>query len=154
MADRHRVLEQLVDDEDLDAVLAMVTLDEIAVAWCAHRGRPHDRLSDTDDPDQWASDLFFTDEVFRRADLYRSLLLKLVEHAPSDDLLGAVGAGPLENFVSDDEDDLRWLESHCRTNRGLRIALSGVWCWSDVSNETMHRLDVAAGVPLARPRDV
>jgi hypothetical protein len=54
---------------------------------------------------------------------------------------------------SDDEDDLLWLERECSTNPKLRIALSGVWCSSFVSEENVRRLDVAAGVPLARLRE-
>jgi len=50
----------------------------------------------------------------------------MVEHA-SDDVLGYIWAGPLENFVSDYEDDLGWLERQCSTNpdsgrRGCMLA--------------------------------
>jgi hypothetical protein len=150
MIDRHRVLEELVDDEDFDRLLSLVTLDEVAMAWCSRSARVHASSEDDDDPDWWAVALFFSTELFRRRDLYRSLLLKLVEHA-TDPVLGHVGAGPLENFVSDDEDDLVWLEQKCAMNSRLRTALSGVWCGNEVSAHTLIRLDRAAGVELRRP---
>jgi len=150
--ERWRALEGLVDDEDLDALLSLVTLDEIAASWCSYAERPHDPGSDEEDADWWAVQLFFTTELCSRPDLYKALLLKLIEHARSSDVLGAIGAGPLENFVSDDEDDLRWLEQQCETNEGLREALSVVWCWNDATEATMQRMDRAAGVELRRPR--
>ena len=94
--------------------------------------------------------MLFGGAFYRDRDLIRSLLIKLVEYANSDQL-GVIGAGPLENFVSDDEDDLRWIETRCASNEGFRVALSGVWCASSVSAGTMERLDAAAGVRLSRP---
>ena len=148
MAIDPEILHAHVDAEDVDGLLELVSVGEIAAAWCRYSGREH--RDDDEDPDWWAIALFFTREIFRRPALYRSLLVKLVDVA-SDDVLGNVAAGPLENFVSDDEDDLRWLESECARNPRLRTALAGVWCARNVSEQTMRRLDAAAGEPLARP---
>jgi hypothetical protein len=141
------VLQALVDEENLDRLFSLVSLDDVAIAWCRSHSAP--RSIDGDDPDWWAVDLFFTRAISERSMLYRSLLLKLIEHANEADL-GNIGAGPLEDFVSDDTDDLAWLESQCASNPKLRTALAGVWCSNHVSEETLERLDVAAGVKLAR----
>lgn len=150
MAAQPKVLQQLVDDEDLDGLFALVTLDEVAIAWCSYTDRDHGPAQAADDdPEWWAIELFYTTEIFRRSATYRALLLKLVEHG-SDWALGCVGAGPLENFVSDNEGDLQWLERECAVNPKLRTALSGVACSTFVSPQNMDRLDAAAQVPLAR----
>ena len=153
MAGQSEHLQALVLEEDLDALFALVSLDDVAAAWCRYQNTSH-TSDDDDDPDWWAVDLFFTTEIFRRIDVYRSLLLKLVEHA-DESVLGNIGAGPLESFVCDDPDHLQWLESHCASNPKLRVALAGVWCSNDVSAETLARLDRAAGQPLPRlaPRE-
>lgn len=151
MTERHHLLYELVVEGEIDQLLAIVSLDEIATAWCSNHRRPHDPLQHEDDPDWWAVNLLWSSELFGRGDLYRQLLLKLVEHAHDEETLLSIGAGPLENFVSDDEDDLRWLEQECAISAGLRTALSGVWCASHVSASTLSRLDHAAGVALARP---
>lgn len=150
MAAQHRRLEELVNEGDLDTLFELVTLDDAAIAWCSYSDRDHDPNVDEDDPDWWAINLFFAGEMSQRPALYRTVLLKLVEHA-SDRALANIGAGPLENFVSDDSDDLAWLEEQCQGNERLRIALSGVWCARYVSEETLLRLDRMAGVELARP---
>src|SRR5262245_50124916 len=99
---RHEELQELSDDDDLDGILEIATLDEIAQAYCRYRTED-DEDFETTHPDWWAVQIFFDREIFERQDLYRALLLKLVEHA-DDERLGAVGAGPLEDFVSDNED--------------------------------------------------
>jgi hypothetical protein len=145
-------LQELVGHGEIDAVLAIVTLDEIGQAWSRYTEQAH---ADEDDPDVWA--ILLIGESDFRADRtrWRAALLKLVEHAGSDDVLAVVGAGPLEEFVSDDEDDLRWLEEQGSTNPLLRKALAGVWCDNDLSSKTMKRLDAVAGRPLHRipPRE-
>jgi hypothetical protein len=148
VADESEILEALVSEENLDGLLAVVSLDDIATAWCRCQSAAHSE-DESEHPDRWAIDLFFTSELFRRPELYRSLLLKLVEHA-DDSALGQISAGPLEDFVSDDPDDLVWLEFQCASNPKLRTALAGVWCSNDVEPATLERLDAAAGVKLAR----
>ncbi len=141
-------MQRYVDADDLDGLLALVTADEIAHAWHRYHVAPGHRDGH---PDWWAVELFMGREIFQRTALHRQLLLKLVEHG-SQAALGLVGAGPLENFVSDDEDDLRWIEAECKTNARLRTALTGVWSAGYVSEATIQRLDAAAGQPLPRPR--
>jgi len=86
----------------------------------------------------------------RNRELYRAALLKLLEHAP-ESLIALIGAGPLEDFISDDESDLQWLEANAATNERLRSALSMVWVWRRVTPATLSRLEAAARVPLDRP---
>lgn len=141
-------MQRCVDGGDVDGLLAIVSPDQIAIAWNRCSAAPGAEMYGH--PDWWAIELFLGEEIFQRIDLYRHLLLKLVEHA-TEDTLGAVAAGPLENFVSDDEDDLRWIESQCKDNPQLRTALTGMWSFSYVSEATMLRLDAAAGQALPRP---
>ncbi|MBI4933784.1 MAG: hypothetical protein HY828_07900 [Actinobacteria bacterium] len=81
--------------------------------------------------------------------LYRHVLLQLVADA-DDDTIGDVGCGPLEDFISDDADDLAWIETECEQRLAFRRALRHVWCSSYVTPDTLVRLDVAAGMPLHR----
>jgi CspA family cold shock protein len=144
---RHVELEALVRNGDLAAIFAIATLDDVAESWARYSERA-DRPED--DPDWWAVDLLMTSEFLEDGALWRATILKLLEYATTSSLAGAVGAGTLENFVSDDEDDLRWIEEQCRTNGRFREALRWVWCDSFVTPGTMLRLDAAAGEPLSR----
>jgi hypothetical protein len=149
---RHEELQRLVDEVDIDGILAIVTLDDIASAWCRYHllDEPAE-----DNPDWWAVDLFMTDEFLDDHQRLRDALLRLIEHAPTESVVGCIGAGPLENFVSDDDGDLRWIEANTTANEKLRVALSYVWCDGYVTEATMARLDSVAATPLARrpPRD-
>lgn len=146
-----RTLQEIIDDEDINALFERVSLDDIAATWCRYHREDHSADEEAwEHPDWWAIDVLLGGPVYRNSDLIRNLLLKLVEHA-DDEVLGSVGAGPLENFVSDDEDDLQWVEAQCAASEKFRRALAGVWCASYVSEVTMVRLDAAAGVKLARP---
>jgi hypothetical protein len=147
--DLAETLQRLVDAGDIDGLLEVVTPDEIAMAWHRYGATPEPKS--TEHPDWWAIELFMTSEIFQRRELHRDLILKLIEHS-DEDRLGNVGAGPLEDFISDNEADLAWLEAQCETNVGLRTALSGVWCATFVTPATLARLDAAARGALARPR--
>lgn len=140
-------LQRFVDAEDIDGLLRHATLDEIAVAWHRYTAAPEPKGDEH--PDWWAIELLLRRSAFERPAFYRAMLLKLVEHADEDGL-GNVGAGPLENYVSDNEEDLAWLERTCSHVGGLRVALANVWCDCDVSEATMARLDAACGQPLRR----
>lgn len=139
-------------DADFGELLDDATIEEVAEAWHRYTATPE---PDDDHPDWWAIEVLMDSAVYRHPDLIRALLLKLVELAPDEHNLGCVGAGPLENFLSDDEDDLRWIEAECAHNEGLRQALSGVWVDGAVTDETLRRLDAAAGttLPRRRPRE-
>jgi hypothetical protein len=93
---------------------------------------------------------FLCEAFWRDRNLRRRGLLALLRATDDERVLGCVGAGPLENFVSDDEDDLRWLEAQARQSQSFRIALRNVWADTCVTEETLARLDAAAGETLAR----
>ena len=148
-----RMLWDLVDAGDVDALFSVITLEEMARSWInvQHRGDSTAEVRD-DDPDWWALELWWSAEWWtdRNTDRVRAGLLALVEAAETDHDLGMIGAAPLESFVSDHADNLDWLESECAKSPKLRRALAGVWCSDIVSQATLDRLDAAAGVPLAR----
>ncbi len=144
---RHKELLELVDSDDVDGVLHIVTLDAIAQAWWRwHRGA-HNSFHD---PDWWAIELFQGQAIFEHRDLHRELLLELVAQASDEDELEIVGAGPLEDLVSDNEHFLRWVEDLAADNGKFRTALSKIWLYGDERPETLRRLEAAAGVPLGR----
>jgi hypothetical protein len=147
-------LQRFIDDGDLEGLLSVVTLDEVAATWCRYTATPHAARDHEgiDDPDWWAVEFFFTEAYFANRELQRSVLLKLLEHATSELLIACIGAGPLEDFITDDEDNLRWIEHQAPRNERLRLALRNVWAADDVTEQTLLRLDAAAGQQLPRPR--
>jgi hypothetical protein len=145
-------LEELVLQGDLDAVLRRVAVAEIASAWCRYSVQSRERTEDThEDPDWWAVS-FAIEAALTRHPILRTLLLELLDAAPDEAVVASIGAGPLEDFVSDDEDDLAWLEAHVATTPNMPRAVAGTWVAGRVSPSTLARLDRLAGVPLARPR--
>lgn len=145
------MLSELADEDDIDGLLSVVSPTDIAQAWVRYGHREHDPDEEFDaDPDSWALTVWWSERWWNDPELPRVGLLALVDAAETDYDLGMIGAGPLENFVSDNEDDLQWLEQECHNNPGLRRALAGVWCSNHVSKSTLERLDAAAGAPLAR----
>jgi hypothetical protein len=130
-------VQALVDVGDLDGVLAAVTLEQVAVAWSCYGSRQPET---DDDPDWWAIQFWF-ELAYDREDVLREGLLALIEVAP-DELLGLVGAGPLENFVCDDASRLTWLEAQAARSPRFRTALQGVW-WSDLPNTVTSRIEAA-----------
>jgi hypothetical protein len=148
---RHEELEGLVDEGDISGVLRIASLDDVAEAWCRYTAREH--ADDEDDyPDWWAVEFFMMRSLVDARKVHREALLKLLEHAPDDHVIGCIGAGPLEDFVSDDADDLAWIERHAVSNPRLREALAGMWVATLVSEDTLRWLDHAAGKQLPRPR--
>jgi hypothetical protein len=151
MAPDSKRLEELILYGKVDEALSLVTLEEIADAWCRYQTRPHVVGVDDDDPDWWAVELlmvggFWSDELRVRA-----VLDLLVDRAQDDDVIEVVGAGPLEDFVKDyDEDRLVWIERRAASSARFRQALAHVWIWS-LEPDVFARVERAAGVPLARP---
>jgi hypothetical protein len=141
-------LEELVLLGKLDELFSLVTLEDIADAWCRYTSRPHIDGVDGDDPDEWAS-LLVTDIEELDELRARCLLDRLVDRAPNDDL-EVVGAGPLEDFVKGhNEDRLLWIEARAASSARFRQALACVWIWS-LEPQVFARVERAAGVPLAR----
>src|SRR6476620_8974788 len=115
-------LSRLVDAEDFVGVLALVSVDEIADAWCQRSVRQErgdvPPLNESDwystDPHWWAVEFWWLvsgrERVAAREALARDLLVKLIDHAPSDAVLQHIGAGPLEEFIRADEDRVRSID--------------------------------------------
>jgi len=157
-------LYRLVNAEDLDGVLALVSVDEIAAAWCQmsvrqSRGDVPSATDESDwfstDPHWWALEFWWLasgrELLPAREDLARDLLIAMVAHAPSDAVLLHIGAGPFEEFIRPDEDRVRWIEQQANASSKFRTALANVRIW-DQPSWVFDRVQGAAGVPLARPR--
>jgi hypothetical protein len=150
--DRDRLLELTILG-NLDELFAHVTLEDIADVWCRYASRPHLDGVVEEDPDDWASDFVMGGGLEQLDEpRARTLIDLLIERAPTDDVLECVGAGPLEDFVKGcDEHRLAWIESRAASSARFRDALACVWIWS-VEPEVFARVEQAAGVPLARPK--
>jgi hypothetical protein len=150
---RWRDLEQLTEDgRDPAAVLAIATLDQLAEAWCAYHSRAEPRPDD--EPNWWAVD-FFLSGIWELLEEHRPLLRAALEALlrkadPDPRLCGFIGAGPLENFLPQTEDDFGWLEALAVEVPGTRIAVGAMWVDDWLSAEQMDRLDRIADKPLNR----
>jgi hypothetical protein len=85
-------------------------------------------------------------------DSVRRGLLALIERAPTG-VLSHVGAGPLEDFTGPNESRLKWVENQADGSPRFRQALANVWTWGTDPDEVAARLERAARVRLARPKD-
>jgi hypothetical protein len=143
---------ELAGDCDVDGVLPLVTLGDIADAWCQWHELPdHERKRD-DDPRFWAAYLWMTEEWWADERRVRDGLLAIVERATSEWVLECVGAGPLEQLVCDDESCIRWIEAQAARSFRFRDALSHVWIGGDVSHATFLRIEAAVSRRLDNPR--
>lgn len=81
------------------------------------------------------------------------MLLAIIDAADDDDeVLGCVGAGPLEDFVSSyGPDYLDEIEREAALRPGLRSALSAMWVWDDLPAVAFERIAKAAQGNLDRP---
>jgi uncharacterized protein DUF6869 len=149
-----RRLQQLLDDFKVDELLSLVTLEEIADAWCSYQTRTHISGVEDDDRDWWAVELlldstFLSDETRRRATL--ELIL---ERANAEEVFGVFAAGPLEDFVAGCEgtgdDRLDWIERRAAASPRFREALRRIHAWS-LPPEIFERLERAAGASLPLP---
>jgi hypothetical protein len=137
---------------DLDKLLALVSLDEIADAWWRYTmrtGSPDQRTADDQwetDPDGWASEIYYTD-IYKDEDTHREYLRALARRAPDDADLRYFGAGPLEDFIAADVDRLRWIEQEARSSDSFRRALATVWI-EDLGPAVFLRLQAAARTEL------
>jgi hypothetical protein len=145
--DRGPDLEAMLDEGRINDLLAAVTLEDIAESWaCYHRRDPNTYV----DPDWWAVE-FWQGPAFDLEDVARTGLIALAK-ASDPDLLGYLGAGPLEVFINNDEGRIAWMEQAAALDSALRTALRNVWCWGEIDADFFSRLEAAAGAPLPRPR--
>ena len=90
----------------------------------------------------WASSLVSDVELWADESLHREILLKFVETA-DDQQIWEVAAGPLEDFLTDNDDRLAWMEQTAAQNPRFRFALSGVWTYGKAP-ATAARIERAA----------
>jgi hypothetical protein len=141
---RSEELCKLALDSDAEGVLSIVTLDEIAQEWCAHLATKFAASDvDPDDPFGWVERQralvaaerdrepggeywpvwFFIMCLPKVPHLQRELLLKLVEHAPNDDVLSAIGAGPFEDWLYSSPAEMQWAEAEAWKDPRFQRAL-------------------------------
>ena len=153
----HERLRVLVDNEDMDRVLSVVTLDQIADAWCRHRQRffraPDLPEAHEDHQGRWAVDLLQTRRWWEDENRARAGLLALVDRADADSVLEYVGAEALQTFLTANEGDLHWVEEQAARSKEFRKALGSVQVFGDLPDEVALRVERAAGIRLARPGD-
>jgi hypothetical protein len=141
---------RLLDADAIGELLSQVTAEEMALAWCRYASRSvniEGGLEWEADEDGWAAELYNESEFLQDEAFRRTFLALLPDNAPND-VLGWVGAGPLEDFVSDDADRLAWVEAQAARSERFRRALANVWIRSWASDETVRRIERAAGATL------
>jgi hypothetical protein len=89
-----------------------------------------------------AVDLVLTIAEWADEALHRQILLRLVDDA-DDERIWHVAAGPLEDFLTDNDHRLRWMEHQCVHHPGFQKALQGVWTHGK-SPETAARIEAAS----------
>jgi hypothetical protein len=152
---------RLLDADEKDKLLALVTAEEVGLAWCRYAGRAvGGDLAWEADPDGWAAELSQETEFWAREEFARAFLVTIADAAP-ENVLGWVGAGPLREFLNNDDDPdwledperLAWVEAQAGRSERFRRALASISISSSASEETFLRLERAAGVRLTRIQD-
>lgn len=112
-ADRSRITDRL-------------GVQRLVDAWLAWTPTP-----DGTYPDQhwWAFSLFDDIERWADEDLYRKIVLRFID-AADDEQLWHVAAHPLEDFLTDNDERLTWMEQTATQSPRFRRALGGVWTHS------------------------
>ena len=143
-------LEKLARLGRLDELLSLVSLEESVDAWWRYQVRERSEGDElADHPDWWAVELWLEGAIYERDDLAEQGLRMLAERAPEGADLGYLGAGPIETFLEDEEEQLRWIEREAARSPNFRTALGTVWAWGFMSDASFLRLERAAGVRLA-----
>jgi hypothetical protein len=141
----------LLDEDDTPQLLAQVTPEEVGQAWCRYAARNagmDEHAPWDEDPDGWAAELYYEDE-FKANETYLRRFLATIVDAASDEVLGWVGAGPLEDFLADDDDRLAWVEEQAARSERFQQALSHVWIDSWAHDELFQRVEAAASLQLS-----
>ncbi len=141
-------LERLINEDRTAELLERESLESIAQTWVRyHNTESHStaRLRDW-----WAIQIWLGSALLEDEDRRREGLLRLVDAAQSDNDFGIIGAGPLEDFIDDNESRLSWIEAQAQRSASFRRALAGVWIWT-IPEDAFLRVERAAGVQLPRP---
>lgn len=139
-----------------EALLRELTIQDVAEAWIRYqRTGPHGPVSaNVNDrhPDWWAVDRWLTAEWWSDEDRVRQGILAIVDLAVTEDDFGIIGAAIMEEFITDDEGRLTWVEEHAASSDQFRRSLANVWIFDDVTDVSFARVELAAEVPLAVPK--
>lgn len=73
----------LVEEERIDELLRVVTIADIAEAWCRYSSSQAAEAQDEDGPDWWAIQLWMTPAWWSHSELIRAGLLALVDRVPT-----------------------------------------------------------------------
>jgi hypothetical protein len=125
---------RLLDADAVDELLSVVTPEEMGLAWCRYATRVvkkelRDGHEWEADQDGWAAELYYESAFLENESLVRAFLVAVAENAPAE-VLGWVGAGPLEDFLGEGDDDrLLWIEQRAEESQQFRQALRGVGIW-------------------------
>jgi hypothetical protein len=143
---------RLLDAEEYDRLLTLVTPEEVGLAWCRYANRTWrvEELAWKSDPDGWAAELVQEDEFLANKRFQREFLVTIVDAVP-EEFLSWVGSGPLSEFLNEeDPDQLAWIEAQAARSDRFRRALCNVLISSSASRDAFLRLERAAGETLAR----
>jgi hypothetical protein len=142
---------EAVERGDVDRLLRLCSLTEIADAWwrymvrCDVADKAGAAAPTWDaDPDGWASEIWQEEILNQREEAVRELLRLMAERAPAGADLGYLGAGPIEDFATNDESRLRWIESEAARSPNFQAALANVWQKMKLSDESNARIRRAA----------
>jgi len=150
-------LEAAVESGDVNRVLSLTTVEDIADAWwrATARWTPGESAGEQDmtsDPDWWALEFWVGGApVYDDQAIVQLGLVALADRAPQGSEVSHLGAGPLENYVNDDDDRLSWLEQQAQRSVFFQKALGTIWC-DDLTEASIRRLERAAGTALARAK--
>jgi hypothetical protein len=140
-------LKRLVDERRFEELSGLVSLEKIAETWMRYQRLDNSRAALRD---WWAVDLWMNEGWWSDEKRVRDGLLRLVEHAESDDDFGNLGAAVMEVFISADEGRLVWVDQQAAGSEKFREAMSHAWVW-ELPDQAFRRMEKAAGVAL---RDV
>jgi hypothetical protein len=142
---------KLADENNLDGLLALVSIEEMADAWWRYTARwdiadsQGTPLPEWDnDPDSWAEQVWQSEVLEQREDVVRAFLHAAAERVPDPNLLGYLGAGPVEDFAANDEDRLCWIEEEATRSPNFRAALANFQAKMKLSDESNARIERAA----------
>ena len=139
-------------EAELNDLLSVVTLAEVAEAWLRHtRKRAKWRSRPGVIPYSWARKVWDNDALWNDERMLREGVLELVAAAQTDQELGEIAAVVMEYVVTDDEDRLRWIEAQARQSEKFRRCLADLFVWHDHSGRVAARVEAAAGLRLPRP---
>ena len=114
-------VDALLEELRVDEVLKIVTPQEVAETWMRYQ-------SDPVESDFWAVSLWMEPTWWADEDRVRDGILRLVDLAVSEQDYCIIGASVLEDFATDDESRLHWIERQAAASDDFRQALECMWC--------------------------